>query len=407
MLRLGVIGYGGRAQRVIRGMMLFREGLRVSAICDPRAEKIRAGMADDDAISDDARFYDDPDRMLDEQEIDGVLVGTRCSLHARMARKVLRRNLPLFLEKPVATSLEDLLALREAYEQSSSEVVVSFPIRLAPLCQLAKEIVASGKIGTVEHVQAWNNVGYGDTYYQDWYRDENETQGLFLQKATHDFDYLTYLLGLKPRWICAVKSKRIFRGDHPAGLRCNECPEREDCPQSGFSRFFWTYTSDRPDRPDHFCAFAVDTGNEDSGSAIIEYETGMHVVYSQNFFARRTAAGRGARLFGYRGTIEFDFTKNELKVHLHHRPFTEIHRYDMRRRMSHYGGDLPLQRNFLRVLQRREKSATPLEDGLLSALMCLKAKRSAETRTFQEIAWPDEENSPGRPQPDEREGGHR
>ena len=34
------------------------------------------------------------------------------------------------------------------------------------------------------------------------------------------------------------------------------------------------------------------------------------------------------------------------------------------------------------------KSVAPLEAGLLSVLMCLKAKRSAETRSFQEIAYP-------------------
>ncbi len=395
MLRLGVIGYGSRARHVIHGMLRFREGLRVTAICDPRAEEIRGGAADDDALSDNTRFYDGPDKMLDEEELDGVFVGTRCSLHARMACRVLHRNLPLFLEKPVATNMQDLVILREAYQESSSEVVVSFPMRLAPICQLAKEIIDSGKIGRVEHVQAFNNAASGDVYFQDWYRDENETQGLFLQKATHDFDYLNYLVGLAPRSICAMKSKRVFTGEHPAGLRCNECLEREECPQSAFSRFYknLAFNRDRPDQPDLLCAFGVDTGNEDSGSAIIQYDTGMHGVYSQNFIARRTAGGRGARLFGYRGTVEFDFTRNELKVHLHHKPSTETHRIEVRKSANHHGGDLPLQKNFLRVMQGREKSVTPMKAGLLSVLMCLKAKRSAETRTFQKIAWPEADAS--------------
>ena len=51
-------------------------------------------------------FYDDPDAMLDKESLDGVLVGTRCNLHTPMALKVMARNLPLYLEKPVAVTME-------------------------------------------------------------------------------------------------------------------------------------------------------------------------------------------------------------------------------------------------------------------------------------------------------------
>ena len=61
----------------------------------------------------------------------------------------------------------------------------------------------------MEHVQAWNNVPYGWCYYQSWYRDENETQGLFLQKATHDFDYINYLVEKRPVMVCAMNLSLI------------------------------------------------------------------------------------------------------------------------------------------------------------------------------------------------------
>ena len=41
---------------------------------------------------------------------------------------------------------------------------------------------------------------------------------------------------------------------------------------------------------------------------IVRYESGMHAVYSQNFFARKKAARRGARLYGYLGTLEYDLS---------------------------------------------------------------------------------------------------
>ena len=335
------------------------------------------------------RFYQTADEMLDAEPLDGVVIGTRCSLHAAMGIKVLERGLALFLEKPVATTMADLLALRRAGSLSSSRpprAVVSFPLRMSRIVQLARGIIASGKIGTVEQVQAWCNVPYGNVYFQTWYRDEAETQGLFLQKATHDFDYINYLLGdNQPQVISAMTSKRVFRGSHPAGLHCMDCPERTVCLESPYHPL---RPSPRPlDQPaKELCAFAVDTGNEDSGSALIEYESGMHVAYSQNFFTRNKAARRGAALIGYKGTIELGWYPEQLEVFLHHETQVETHQFETDD--GHGGGDAVLAANFLAVIRGEAKSVSPLENGLENALMCLKAKESAATHQFQSLQWP-------------------
>jgi len=308
-----------------------------------------------------------------------VLIGTRCSLHTEMALKVIPSGIPLYLEKPVATSLEDLRKLKSGWESGRSKVLVSFPLSVSTIVLMVKEIIDSGKIGTVEHVQAINNVPYGGIYYHSWYRDGNETGGMFLQKATHDFDYITNILKLKPVSVCAMTSKQIFKGNKPAGLKCVDCNENRTCEEStAFSaadiQKAWPY-----------CSFAEDTGNEDSGSALIRYESGMHVNYSQNFFARKTAAARGARFIGYKGTLEFDFYTNKIQVHMHHTPRVET--YEINPEESHYGGDALLAKNFVEMMSDNKLPARTLEDGLLSALMCLKAKESSLTNTFCNIDW--------------------
>ena len=62
-----------------------------------------------------------------------------------------------------------------------------------------------------------------------------------------------------------------------------------------------------------WCCFAVDTGNHDSGSAIVEYASGMHLTYSQNFFVRKDMGRRGARFMGYYGSVEFEFNTATLR----------------------------------------------------------------------------------------------
>jgi predicted dehydrogenase len=389
MIRLGVIGYGGRIQGILEIIDRLQAGAQLVAITDVRNDQIRQQMTAQGKDPAAVHFYTNPDEMLDREELDGVLVGTRCSLHSTMGQKVLARNLPLFLEKPVATCMADLLALKKAGEVSSSKAVVSFPLRVTPLVKLAKEIIDSGQIGTVEHVQAYNNVPYGGVYFHYWYRDENETGGLFLQKATHDFDYINYLLGIQPRMIAAMTSKQIFKGDHRAGLSCVDCDEQETCMESPrnlfLSRAETSWIGETP-FPTYQCSFAVDTGNEDSGSAIIQYETGMHVSYSQNFFARKGAATRGATLLGYKGTVEFDWYTDELKVFMHHTPRVEVHKVDSKAQ-SHGGGDMVLAQSFLDVISGKASTVSPLDAGLLSVLMCLKAKESAKSGIFCEIKY--------------------
>lgn len=374
-MRLGVIGYGARMRGVVNQIRKQDPACRIAGIVDVSKRETKDELPE----LEQARWFDSAEDMLNGVQLDGVLIGTRCSLHTDMALKVLPTGLPLFLEKPVATTLEDLQRLQQGYAASSSQVVVSFPLRVTSMVQLVKDIIDSGKIGTVEHVQAINNVPYGRVYFQHWYRDENETGGLFLQKATHDFDYINYVVQMQPTSVCAMTSKQIFKGTKPAGLKCVDCDENQTCLES---------TAHGKEAPNswQYCCYAEDTGNEDSGSALIRYESGMHVSYSQNFFVQGNAAGaRGARFLGYKGTVEFDFMTRQVKVFMHHNSNNETHHIEPGE--SHFGGDVVLAKNFIDIMRGEAESISTLDDGLLSALLCLKARQSAETGTFQTIDW--------------------
>lgn len=381
-MKIGVIGFGGRARGVFKEMCKFDMGVELAAVTDINNEEVKIQLEKEGINGNNTNFYTEPDRMLSVEALDGVIVGTRCSLHSKMAVKVLEKNIPLFLEKPVATNMSDLNMLRNAALGTRAGTVVSFPLRTSGICRTVKEIIDSGKIGTVEHVQAYNNVPYGGAYFHNWYRDENETGGLFLQKATHDFDYINYLLGVKPIEVCAMTSKQIYRGDKPAGLYCRDCGEYHTCPESPYVLKNFSH--------DHItgemCSFAVDTGNEDSGSAILRYETGMHVAYSQNFFIKKSAGSRGARLMGYKGTLEFDWFTGEIKIFMHHVSRVDTYKYKSDSG-SHFGGDETLSYNFIKVMSGAEASMAPIDAGLISALICIRARESAEHREFKKIEW--------------------
>lgn len=382
MLNVAVIGLGLRARGVFAVLYKLDMGVRLSAVCDPRGKaELQEELQKDEIDSSGTTFYTDADDMLSkEQNLDGVIIGTRCSLHTHFAIKVLKKRIPLFLEKPVSTNYNDLNNLRAAYAQYKSPVVVSFPLRRTPLIAEVKSILDAGEIGEIHHVAAFNYVTYGGDYYHSWYRDENETGGLFLQKATHDFDYINYLVGMRPVQLCAMNSKQLMKGDKPAGLLCTDCGEKYTCSEGPFQ--ITRVTGDFVHGP--YCCYATDTGNEDSGTAIIRYENGMHAVYTQNFFVRnKHVARRGAILAGSAGTVEFDWLTSEIRMTKHYTPGYRV--YHVESAGNHGGGDFALMLNFLHVMKGEEPSYTPLEEGLKSCYMCLKAKESAETGQFMDL----------------------
>ena len=381
MRKIGVIGFGGRLGDLIQNVLLeLGMDVKIAAVADTDLTAVRGRLRHPGLTADGIRFYTDAREMLDNEELDGCMIGTRCNTHTPYAMEVLRRNIPLFLEKPVSVTMEQLRALDAAGKATAAQTVVSFPLRASLPVRKAKAIIDSGEIGEVQHVQAWNNIPYGAGYYHTWCRDESVTGGLFLQKATHDLDYIQYILGHRPVELCAMESKQIYKGDKPARLRCPDCPEERTCPESEW--FMTTYKADHPHGD--LCCFSTATGNHDSASVLIRYDTGMHVCYSQNFFARKNAQLRGARFLGYKGTLEFDWYTGELLVHKHDEPVDVCYKLDLTA-SSHFGGDKQLMLNFCGVMAGTENSESSLEDGIASALLCLKAVESAREHRFAEV----------------------
>jgi predicted dehydrogenase len=356
--------------------------IRVVGIVDPDEAGARSRLAECDRA--DVVFYPDVDELVTGAKPDALLIGTRCHLHTPYAIQAARYDLPLFLEKPVSNSMEQALQLEAAYERTKCQVVVSFPLRVSPLCELARQEIADGAVGSPEHIMAVNYVPYGTGYFDGGYRNFDITQGLFIQKATHDFDYMMYLMGANIVRVAAMACYgRVFGGKKRAGLRCSQCDEADTCLESPENR---RRNLSGGTTRDHPCLFSVDCGspetgmNEDSSSAVMEFASGAHGAYSQVFYTRRDAGARGSVISGYHGTVSFDWYTNELKRVRHHSPFTA--RMTSGEGLSHFGGDLVLSYNFMDLVKGKAASRTPISIGLQSIYACLAAKQSAETGQF-------------------------
>ncbi len=399
MIKLAAIGLGNRATGVMRILYNVDNNVRLVAVADPDTDGVRKRLSqrfpDEKAEAvKNVTYYNSADELLDNaNQYDGIIIGTRCNLHTSMAVKVAKTDLPLYLEKPVAIDDEQLAQLADAYKDRKAPVVVSFPLRVSPLVTETIKIVRAGKLGTINQIHSFCNVDYGGVYFGSWYRDYKTTGGLWLQKATHDFDYVNAILGKRPVTVAAMVTRNIYGGDMPENLRCSERDLAETCVESPQAKIIRGNLGGMDwGGDDHLCPFSESIKNQDAGTAILRYEDGMHVTHTQNFVARRSAHSRGLRITGHKATLEFKWSwdSNEIRLINHHYPTVETISFDTTD--GHGGGDEFLAKNFIDVITGKAESVAPISDGLISAAICLAARKSASTQTFQHITipnWPD------------------
>lgn len=377
--KIGIIGFGLRMGNIIQREFEFFPELDVVAIADINLKPVKERISRELHTLDleKIHFYTDAVKMLDNEKLDGVFVATRCDLHKKYAVEVLKRNIPLFLEKPVVQNIDDYYELKKAVEENSTGGITSFPLRITALADKIKEIYQSGVLGKLSQIQAYNNVNYGRVYYKSWYRDDSITGGLFLQKSTHDIDYINYILGKTPVEVCAMESKIVYKGDKAENLKCEDCPEYETCYES--TKVIREKAHDDP--TGEYCSYGKDVGNHDSATIIMRYDDGMHAVYTQNFVVRHEAGKRGMRMIGQEATVEFDWNKDEVLLFSHTEKKVEKFTVKPATGGGHSGGDYALLKDFV-ALMNGDKSVSSLTDGLDSAYICLKVRESAEEHKF-------------------------
>ena len=375
---VGVIGLGNRLSGVLTTLNQRDEGVTVSCVADPDLVGARERLARSGMPCEGVRFYADADEMLEKERPDGLMIGTRCNLHAQRADKVLGRGTPLFLEKPVCMNEEGLALLLNAQKRQNAPVMVSFPLRVTHLGRIAKDIIDRGVLGPIAQVLGQTTVNYGRGYYKKWYRDGSITGGMFLQKATHDLDLIFYLTGANPVALCAMETRAVMGGDMPAGVTCDRCEKRRTCPESDWSLAHCSHEAAQPLN----CSFGADVTIADAGSVLIQLDNGAHVCYGQCFVARKDANRRSTRIVGQFATLDLDFATDTVKVYHHDRP--QVDTYTVTDKGSHSGGDDGLMERFAKLLRGEACDYPTLEDGVRSARTCLRAQQFAQQARFMD-----------------------
>lgn len=165
------------------------------AVCDRNPEILARFRKDYGGDYPDVRLVRSVDEVLAMDDVDAVFVMVRDQYHEDIAVAALDAGKAVYLEKPMALSIEGCDHILDAAVRNRGRLFVGHNMRYADSILKMKEVIDSGMIGQVQSVWVRHFVGYGSCYFRHWCARRETCTGLLLQKGAHDIDIIHWLAG--------------------------------------------------------------------------------------------------------------------------------------------------------------------------------------------------------------------
>lgn len=165
------------------------------------------------------QFYRDYVRMLDEVKPDAVLSTTPNHEHLAVLRECARRKIPVWFQKPAASSANDAREMLRLARESGILVMVSDHTQFTPAAQTMAAKIREGWVGPVQRLQVHHRF-FGvskslSPYYQNYFRDPGRHGGgAILDQGTYGINWAVCLLG-RPQTVYAVGHKYNQDSSYP------------------------------------------------------------------------------------------------------------------------------------------------------------------------------------------------
>lgn len=146
-------------------------------------------------------WYSKVEDLLDNPALNAIYIATPPSSHFDYALKALAAGKDVYIEKPVTLNAHEARLLLDVVRKTNGKLVVAHYRRQLPLFLKVKELLDTGRIGTVRTVQLrlWQSrspdlVTKGAA---DWRTDPTISGGgYFFDLAPHQLDLMLYFFGL-------------------------------------------------------------------------------------------------------------------------------------------------------------------------------------------------------------------
>ncbi|HEV8247046.1 MAG TPA: Gfo/Idh/MocA family oxidoreductase [Polyangiaceae bacterium] len=299
---LGLIGCGSRLRGLAKPLLQKLPDARVVALSDPNPESIRAAR---ERLGPDARVYEDYRELCQSAEVDWVMVGSWNAFHAEHVVAALAAGKHVFCEKPLATRIDDCVAMREAVERSGRIFSFGLTLRYASLYRRIRQLLEQGAIGTLISLEFNENLGFnhGGFIHMDWRRHTRYAGSHVLEKCCHDIDLCNWFAGSLVSRAASFGGLSFFRPEnahHMARIGPDESGGQAYCT--------WLRNPTPPYAPH---PFTDDKDVVDNQVALLEYRNGVRAMFHTN--CNVALPERRMLLCGSEGTIRADLISGTIE----------------------------------------------------------------------------------------------
>jgi myo-inositol 2-dehydrogenase / D-chiro-inositol 1-dehydrogenase len=212
-IRVGIVGAGWIAREHRRVLDSLAEA-ELAAVCDidrERAETLVAGTG--------ARTYLDWRDLLDREDLGALIVCTPPGLHREPVTEALSHGLPVYLEKPIARTLEDAAQIVAAAEGTGTVCAVGYQWHALDLLDDLPGLLAGQQVGLLV------GASIGPTQSRPWFLNMRAGGGNLLERGSHHLDLARAVAGEVVTVQAAASRVRLARSAAEAG---NEAGDIDD-----------------------------------------------------------------------------------------------------------------------------------------------------------------------------------
>ncbi|MBM7582242.1 putative dehydrogenase [Caldicoprobacter guelmensis] len=208
-MKVVIIGSSGHYNYAIEGIKEDRGVIIVGVAPGSEGEDISPAYRAACKIGHVPKIYDDYRTMLDEVKPDIAVVNCFFGHHARVTMQVLERGIHAFVEKPLATTFEDLEQLKEVHSRSGVHLAAMFGIRYSAHFITAWNLVKEGVVGEIRLMNAQKSYKLGQR--SEFYKSRSTYGGTIPWVGSHAIDWLYWFGGQKFESVFASHSARYNR----------------------------------------------------------------------------------------------------------------------------------------------------------------------------------------------------
>lgn len=342
-VRVVIVGMGQRSMIYAKESLANPALFKVVGVADVDPERVRLAK-ETFSIPEECCFSSVEALCAVPRFADAAINGTMDRQHVRTTIPLLRAGYDVLLEKPFAINQREADELLSCAKETGRRVMICHVLRYAPFYRAVQEIIASGEIGRIMHIDMGAQISYfheSVSFVRGKYASpEICGSGLILSKCSHDLDLLSWLMQKDvPLSVSSVGSVFHYRQELAptgAGTRClTDCACERECPYScaklyiehpqRWANILWfgaTPPDDHekrriladPANPYGRCVYRCDLKIVDHQSVLIGYKSGACATFSVNGGA--SAPARSLHITGTKGEIRGVFEEERFTVSL-------------------------------------------------------------------------------------------